>query len=563
MTVNKVDGNNAALAGATFTLSKADGTAVQTYTGGEFFINTEDAALADLLPAAGENVTLTLTETAAPEGYTADATGHPVVISAAAVEELVNGKFVTTVTYTMTIDNAETATISNPRDTGNLTVTKVATGLEGNAVVPADATFVISGPSDFDPVTVTYDQFTNNSYTLSNVPTGTYSVTESGADVTGYDLTTTLPDPVAVTKGNTSTLTVTNAYEKITATLKIIKTATGATVPDTAKFTITGPDGFEAVVVTYQDLKDGNYSLTVPAGSYTVTENKASAKVSGYTLKVTGDNAIAKDLAPGATVEFNINNQYKKNSPPPPPGPPELDTENHFGYIIGYVDGMVRPEGNITRGEVVTIFFRMLTEKSRHDYWSTENDFTDVPKELWCNNAISTLANGGILTGYPDGSFKPNNTITRGELAAMASRFLDCTKDGYSGQDKFSDISDSWAREIINIVAENDLVNGYEDGTFRPDQMITRAETMAIINRLLKRAPDANYMLDDMIKWPDNMDTSKWYYAVVQEATNSHEYQLVNGHEVWTKLLEVRDWAALEKEWSDANSSTSPGEVVN
>lgn len=144
----------------------------------------------------------------------------------------------------------------------------------------------------------------------------------------------------------------------------------------------------------------------------------------------------------------------------------------------------------------------------------------------------------------------------------MASRFLDNAKDGYEGEDKFSDISNSWAKTYINVAAESGLINGYEDGTFRPDQPITRAETVTIINRLLKRAPDKNHMLNDMIKWPDNANTDVWYYEAIQEATNSHTYTKgADGKETWTKMLEMRDWAALEKEWSNANSSPSPGDV--
>ena len=242
--------------------------------------------------------------------------------------------------------------------------------------------------------------------------------------------------------------------------------------------------------------------------------------------------------------------------------PPVLDEFNHYGYVIGYPDGTVQPEGKITRAEVATILFRLLTDKSRKEVWASENDFSDIPKDKWYNNAVSTLANCGVINGYLDGTFKPNNAITRAELATMAARFLKEDPSSYTGKDKFSDISDTWARKYINIAAESGLINGYEDGTFRPEQPITRAEAMAIVNRLLKRIPNKDHMLDEMIKWPDNADTSKWYYENVQEATNSHAYTKDdNGVETWTKMLEMRDWAALEKEWSKADSSTNPGDV--
>ena len=230
---------------------------------------------------------------------------------------------------------------------------------------------------------------------------------------------------------------------------------------------------------------------------------------------------------------------------------------------MGYPDGNVMPQGNITRAEVATIFFRMLTDESRAEIWSQTNSYSDVTPDKWFNNAISTLSNGGILSGYEDGTFQPNKKITRAEFATMAVRFFSAS---YDGEDLFPDIDKHWAQEYINTAASQGIINGYEDGTFRPDQPITRAEAMTIVNRVLERHPDKDHLLDSMVQWPDNMDTAKWYYADVQEATNSHDYdEKTNSdgekYEVWTKLLDVRDWAALEKEWSNANSAPG-GEVV-
>jgi hypothetical protein len=172
-------------------------------------------------------------------------------------------------------------------------------------------------------------------------------------------------------------------------------------------------------------------------------------------------------------------------------------------------------------------------------------------------------ANGGILTGYEDGTFKPNANITRAEFATMAVRFF---SSSYEGEHLFPNIDQHWAKDYINTAANEGIINGYEDGTFRPSQPITRAEAMAIVNRVLERHPDKDHLLADMIQWPDNMDTGKWYYADVQEATNSHDYDMegteAEPYEVWTKLLPVRDWVALEQEWSDSNSSENPGDVV-
>ncbi|MBR7081317.1 MAG: S-layer homology domain-containing protein [Oscillospiraceae bacterium] len=353
-----------------------------------------------------------------------------------------------------------------------------------------------------------------------------------------------------------------------TATLKLTKTTVGATTPAGTRFTISGTPSdqgvtFADVTVTYADIEDGKWEMSVPVGTYKVVENESDAAVSGYTLTVGGDNAKAKSLAKNETVTLSIINNYRQNTPGTPPTP-ELNTKDHYAYIIGYPDGEVKPEGMITRAETVTIFFRMLTDESRDAIWSTSNSFTDVKASDWFNNAISTMENGGIIKGYPNGSFRPNDSITRAEFAAMAIRFF---KDAKVGPSKFSDTIGHWAEEAISKAQTEGLVAGYPDGTFHPDQPITRAEAMTIVNRVLKRAPHKDHLLDDMIKWPDNMDKSVWYYADVQEATNSHTYTMsgmTDGvYEIWQKLRPVRDWEAFEKMWSTAHSAANPGEVVN
>lgn len=232
---------------------------------------------------------------------------------------------------------------------------------------------------------------------------------------------------------------------------------------------------------------------------------------------------------------------------------PWLNTEDHYAYIIGYAeDGTVRPQANITRAEVATIFFRLLTDDARDQFWSTSNNFSDVTPDAWYNNAVSTMVNAGIIQGYEDGTFRPNNNITRAEFAAIASRFM---SSGYDvKEDLFSDIADHWARESINDAAMAKWINGYPDGTFLPNKAITRAEAVTLVNNVLQRKPDADHMLDTMIKWPDNPE-SAWYYEAIQEATNSHDYDLFEGaeYETWTALLKNRDWAALEKDWTNAH----------
>ncbi len=240
---------------------------------------------------------------------------------------------------------------------------------------------------------------------------------------------------------------------------------------------------------------------------------------------------------------------------------PWLNTEDHYAYIVGYSeDGTVRPNANITRAEVATIFFRLLTDDARDQFWSTSNNFSDVAPDAWYNNAVSTMVNAGIIQGYEDGTFRPNASITRAEFAAIASRFM---SSGYDvEEDLFTDIANHWARENINDAAMTKWINGYPDGTFLPDKAITRAEAVTLVNNVLQRKPDADHMLDSMIKWPDNIDTSAWYYEAIQEATNSHDYDLFEGaeYETWTALQENRDWAALEKDW--VNAHRTGGEVM-
>ena len=215
-----------------------------------------------------------------------------------------------------------------------------------------------------------------------------------------------------------------------------------------------------------------------------------------------------------------------------------LNTTDHYAYIVGYEDGEVKPNNNITRAEVATIFFRLLTDDARAYYWSTDSGFSDVKPGDWYNNAVATMVNAGILNGYSDGTFKPNANITRAEFATIAARFL---SNPYSTEDRFYDTEGHWAEVYINRAAEIGWISGYPDGSFRPDRVITRAEAVTLVNAVLGRAPHADYMLDDMITWPDNPE-SAWYYEAIQEATNSHDYRWNSGksYEIWTKLLENR-----------------------
>ena len=237
--------------------------------------------------------------------------------------------------------------------------------------------------------------------------------------------------------------------------------------------------------------------------------------------------------------------------PPVEPSEPEyvpnwLNTEDHFGYIIGYEDGTIRPRASITRAEVATIFFRLLTDEARAEFWTETNDYTDVSSADWFNNAVSTLSNMGILGGYEDGTFRPNATITRAEFAKIAVSFFEY--EDIEAENIFTDVADgSWYENFVAVAAEIGLIEGYEGNVFRPDESITRAEACTIINRTLNRAPDKEHLLpeSEMNVWPDNTP-DEWFYADMQEATNSHEYKWLGDIEQWLEKLPERDWDALQ-----------------
>ena len=229
----------------------------------------------------------------------------------------------------------------------------------------------------------------------------------------------------------------------------------------------------------------------------------------------------------------------------PDQGPDGLNTRDHYAYIVGYPDGTVRPEGSITRAEVATIFFRLLTDEARSANWSQVSGYTDVTAASWYNNAISTLSRMGILEGYDDDTFRPNGTITRAEFVTIATRFFRYSAK-YTGG--FSDVpSGAWYADYIQAGVDLGLIGGYPDGTFVPDGAITRAEACTIVNRTLGRAPDKDHLLpeSEMLLWPDNLP-GDWYYAQLQEATNSHDYTWLGSIEQWTEKLPERDWEALE-----------------
>ena len=224
-----------------------------------------------------------------------------------------------------------------------------------------------------------------------------------------------------------------------------------------------------------------------------------------------------------------------------------LNKEIHFNYVIGYTDGTIRPNNDISRAEVATIFFRLLTDEAREQYTTTAGNFTDVKAGMWCNRAIATLTNMGIIKGYTDGSFQPNKSITRAELATIIARFAKLDVNTKT----FSDITGHWAQKNIELAAGNGWINGYEDGTFRPNNNITRAETFAMINRVLDRQTESVSDLlptSEMNMWSDNLNENAWYYKDVQEATNYHKCDRVGDsvYEKWTEKVPDIDWASYQ-----------------
>ena len=301
-----------------------------------------------------------------------------------------------------------------------------------------------------------------------------------------------------------------------------------------------------AGTITVPKGKSETFTITPDSGYHikdVLVDGKSVGTVSTYTFENVVDN-------------HTIHATFARKHTPTPSTPtveiPDddalgLNTTDHFAYIVGYGNGEVRPQNNITRAEVATIFFRLLTDDVRDENLTKTNRYSDVAATSWYNTAVSTLSSMGIITGYPDGTFRPNAAITRAEFAAIAARF---DNDGDKTAAKFSDIATHWAKDEISIAYNNGWITGYPDGTFGPQRDITRAETMTLVNRVLNRQPETeDDLLPNMTVWTDNANPKAWYYLAVQEATNSHYYEFKTNsqYEKWTELRETRDWKALEQ----------------
>ena len=298
-------------------------------------------------------------------------------------------------------------------------------------------------------------------------------------------------------------------------------------------------------------------TITVPKGeskTFTITPD------SGYHIKdvlVDGKSvgAVSTYTFENVVDNHTIHATFARKHTPTPSTPtveiPDddalgLNTTDHFAYIVGYGNGEVRPQNNITRAEVATIFFRLLTDDVRDENLTKTNRYSDVAATSWYNTAVSTMTKAGIVDGYPNGTFRPDAPITRAEMAKIISLFAKLDKS----ESRFSDIAGHWAEAYIRLAAGNGWIAGYPDGTFGPQRNITRAETMTLVNRVLNRQPETeDDLLPNMTVWTDNANPKAWYYFAVQEATNSHYYEFKTNsqYEKWTELRETRDWKALEQ----------------
>lgn len=418
-------------------------------------------------------------------------------------------------------------------------------------------------------------------YTITKTE-GKLTITEASAPTPGtFDFNDVIPDDGKVTPAITKTV-----KGNVGKNFKEIFAVTVTPKSENAKSTMT-PDYYtgEAKVIASKSLKDVPFlfkpevmaNAVVPygelrfteAGTYTYTvqeipgqTSRMSYDTTEYTLTIkvvlnknTNKYEVESWQFPAGNREYttalNIVNTYRAYHPSTP-SKPTLNTGDHYAYVMGYPDGTVRPNGSITRAEVSTILFRLLSDKTRDEYFTTESSFTDVKAGAWYNNSIATLEKAGVIVDTAKGgAFRPNEAITRAELAAMLAQFSDAKP--VKGV-KFSDVSaEHWAYEAIAIAAKMGWIEGYPDGTFRPDATITRAEMMTLVNRALERVPsDEDHLLSKrvMLTFPD-CKSGDWFYIAVQEATNSHTYERAatekNGDEQWIALRANRDWTLLEK----------------
>ena len=374
-----------------------------------------------------------------------------------------------------------------------LTLPNVGTTTYGTHIVQGKLTGTTVATGDTTTLTITYQ--TNPEYA-----TAIATVTEQG----NRPIPTSSPIPTSTPAPEEIKYAVNFFVDGETADCNSVIKAAGATV------------SLSDLPIPYQD----GYSFN---GWYTEKE---------LVNKVTADFTLTKNV--------NLYGKFVRNQ-----SASNLNDTDHFAYIIGYPEGNVRPESPITREEVATIFFRLLKDNMRNELLAKTNGFTDIDDDRWSNTAISTLINGGFLTGYEDGTFRPDAPITRAEFATIASRLDTMITDATHN---FTDVSGHWAEAYIANAVAKGWITGYEDGTFCPDQIITRAEAVTIVNRMLNRFLHHEGAHEDAATWPDNPQDA-WYHLAIVEATNGHDYDRSEGsvYENWPSMREDIDWKALEQ----------------
>jgi uncharacterized repeat protein (TIGR02543 family) len=471
----------------------------------------------------------------------ADGSGTAYAPSTTTVEDEITNPTPITITGDTTL-YAQWANISNV----TYKITNDAASTPGGSAVPAAATAPSGTVQTVAGVPTT--TWTTSDGTESGVPgTWTFSGWSTTDATVNKDGTFTMPDNDVVLTGSwtftADTYTVTYA---VTGDAKY-------GVPEDSKTpsTVTGiPYGGNAEVAAVPTTawKTSNGTKTGVPGTWTFSgwgPAAAGQTIGNITANMTETGSWTFKRAAVIIIPPDKDNGGDNPTPTPTPTPSatptptttptvpkDLNSVDHILYIVGYPDGSVRPNGNITRAEVTSAFYRLLTAQRRDAIFTSANSYTDVSASRWFNKAVSSMTNGKYVTGYPDGSFGGNRPITRAEFVAIAARFM----AAQSGNVSFTDVSaDNWAYQYISTAVSYGWVNGYPDGAFRPNQPITRAEAMTIINRMLNRGVDAGGVLPGIIVWPDNPKDA-WYYFEVVEATNHHAYTGARPSETWTSL---------------------------
>jgi hypothetical protein len=501
----------------------------------------------------------------------------------------INNIEVNSETKSVVVDKGSSATVSWDIDSNKYELEKVTVNdkyvtekANGNVLVISDiqqaqdVKITTKGKEIGYTVNYYYDGVMNKTENNTDARYGAVVTVNPAETIEGYKL------EKVVYPNNADSLTVSESKENNVIDVYYVKDKIGGKDTDGNDIGDGIPDKYQ-VVINYQSsntgygkvnmttevitLKnaDGNYAESgdvIASATATPVSSRDSLKnwtMKGVTAAVSTDktlNYTISDAKGGETYKFtaNFTHTYSggggSSSKPiteitdpdvPLGGDVNLNKEDHFAYVKGYPDGNVKPEGNITRAEVATIFYRLLDDTSRIMYFASDNDFTDVADSFWANKAISTLSNAGIIDGYTDGTFQPNKAITRAEFAAIAARFDSVTEDV---ENPFTDTAGHWGEKLISFAASKGWVNGYEDNTFKPNKNITRAEAMTLINRVLNREVDKDGLLDNAAYWPDNQE-GKWYYFDVLEATNTHDYDRRSSDSImenWTELLADPVW---------------------